>query len=141
MKKDNLYQEEATEEVSIEEESEEEEEDDDETINFDELEMSMNKSSISNIKVNIQRENEINNNIAINKKPYLDITTAENDISANKITNQNISNLLNTNQNTAGNIPQNNKIDDKIIITNNNPNNNQNNIANSIKNIDISIIF
>ena len=132
MKNDNLYQEEVEEESFDSDEEEEEEEDD--IIDFDQLEMTMNKSTISEIKSNIHRENENNNNITIDKKQNLDSTANVENDGINKVQNtDNVSNL-----NTLGDVQQTTKLDDKIIGTNINSLSNVTN-AKELKNIDLSL--
>ena len=132
MKNDNLYQEEVEEESFDSDEEEEEEEDD--IIDFDQLEMTMNKSTISEIKANIHRENENNNNITIDKKQNLDSTANVENDGINKVQNTyNVSNL-----NTLGDVQQTTKLDDKIIGTNINSLSNVTN-AKELKNIDLSL--
>ena len=132
MKNDNLYQEEVEEESFDSDEEEEEEEDD--IIDFDQLEMTMNKSTISEIKANIYRENENNNNITIDKKQNLDSTANVENDGINKVQNTyNVSNL-----NTLGDVQQTTKLDDKIIGTNINSLSNVTN-AKELKNIDLSL--
>ena len=133
MKNDNLYQEEIEEE-SIDSEEEDEEEDEDEIIDYDQLEMTMNKSTISEIKANIHIEDDNKNNYTIEKKSYLESTkNVENDNSINKLRNtNNISNL-----NTIGNVQQTTKSDEKILGT---IGNNLGNVTNmkELNNIDFS---
>ena len=145
MKNENLYQEEIEEESIDTEEEEEEEDDEDDIINFDEIDMSMNKSTLSKIKVNIHREEEINNNKdAIEKKVTLNHTeNAEEEvcISKNPYDNNLTNNLTNTNINTVVNLQQTSKIEEKDSKNTSNMMNlaNINNVK-DLKNIDLSII-
>jgi hypothetical protein len=142
MKNENLYQEEIEEESidSEEEEEEEEEEEDDEIIDLNEFDLSMNKSSISMVKANIDREDDINNNNdALEKKMQLESTrNIEND-SSNKVQN---GNNLSNNQNNTGqvsiiNAQQTTKIEERPLNSSINIISGVNN-ARDLKNIDIS---
>jgi hypothetical protein len=144
MKNDNLYQEEIEEESSDNEEEEEEEDDEDDIINFDEIDMSMNKSTISNVKANIHREEEIiNNKDAIEKKLLMDSSrNEEKELGSNKPQNDN--NLTNNFSNTNVNTVVNNQLTSKIEDKDSKNTSNLMNLASvsnvkELKNIDLSI--